>query len=480
MANENVKTHININRLMTDIIRKIFLLLLISTYTLSSLGCAGVLNIFEKKKEFVQTLPDKWQISANEVFVDNKNIVSDLNSLINDKEVQKLIQEALKNNPDLKATAYRLASTKYLLETEFARRLPDITVGGRGEKSGEGDEDFSKFSANANIKWEIDVWQRLADEYDAKNYELEAKYHDYIAARNSLATKVLKSWIEIVLAKKSILIEQKRIGTLENIENIIIERYERGLGEVKDIDTTRANTERARASLAGRELDLVKAKKQLEILLGRYPTGTIDSSKDFPSISTPIVGIPSSLLQQRADIQSAWSTLQQSHSLVIAANKAYLPSFTLTGEASNIVNDVGDILTGKILWNIGIDIMQPVFDGKKIFNTARSKAEEAKASWESYRNTVLNAMFEVEDSLATDKLVARKIKHINKSLVYAKESRAFYEEQYSKGLTNITDVLYARGIEYDTEISQLQIHTLQIENRIQLAISVGLNVITVQ
>ncbi len=462
-----------------DIRKKTSPIVFLAICSFTMFSCVTSPNINEENESFLKSIPANWQVTVNEAVVDKENIISDLNSLISDDKIQLLIQEALRANPDLKATAYRLDAARYLTETEFAKQLPSLDANGGWEKFGDGDQGSSRVTIRSSVKWEIDIWQKLSNEYDAMNFEVRVQYNDYIAARNLLATKVLRDWIRIIAAKKAITIEKRRIVTLNNIENIILERYERGLGEVKDIDTTRVDTERARASLASRNLDLLKAQKELEILLGRYPSGSIDASITFPAINRPVVAIPSELLQQREDIKSAWNTLQQSHYAFSAANKAYLPEITLTGDVSNIANDIGDLLTGKILWNIGLGIAQPVFDGGEKLNLARSKAEEIKAGWEKYRATVLNAMLEVEESLATDKWVSHKIRHVNKSLAYARESRIFYEEQYSKGLTNITDVLYARGIEYDTEIAQLENQLLQIDNRIQLALAAGFNILTV-
>lgn len=451
----------------TDYILRFIVLLLL---TMTLVGCAARLNLPAKKAEVKNMMPMAWQTPASKF-----KVARDISSLIDTPKVQALIAEALSANPDLSATAYRLKASGLLLSETSSAFLPSLNIGGSGSRSKTSEKEADAFTMSANISWEIDLWQRLSDVHDAAVLDVKAKSGDYMLARNALAARVVRGWIDLAYKSRAVSIERRRIEALVDIEEIILERYNLGIGNLTDLDTAKTKSEAAREVLVERELEMNKSQRALELLLGRYPSGSIVGTEVLPKVANPLVGIPTEVLANRIDIQSAWDRVRKSDLNVSAANKAMLPSFKITADISNTSKTFFDFATGTALWTLMGSLTQPVFMGGKLKDTAAARSEESKAAWEDYRKVVLKAMQEVENGLAAERSLGRRVTYLEKSLKHATLSRINYEQRYREGLSDILDLLTAKETELNTEIQLLQVRALQLDNRIQLALASGLN-----
>lgn len=416
-------------------------------------------------------MPQTWQTPAPTF-----KVAKDISGLIQSEQLQSLIREALSSNPDISATAYRLKAAGLLLSIPSSARLPSLTVGGNGSRTNSSGRQTASFSLRSDVSWEVDLWQRLADQYDAASLEVKAKSEEYMLARNALAARVVRAWIDLAAKSRAVAIEKRRIQALVDTEESILDRYNMGIGDLSDLDAARTKSEAAREVLDQRELELNKARRTLELLLGRYPSGAISCDVELPTVANPLVGIPSEVLSGRLDIQAAWSRVQRSDSEVASANKAMLPSFNITADISNTSKTISDLTSGVAIWNLVGALAQPVFMGGKLQDTAAARSEESKAAWEEYRKVVLKAMQEVEDGLASERGLGRRAVHLEKSLQHATFSRVNYEQRYREGLSDIINLLTAKETELNTEIQLLQVRALQLDNRVRLALATGLSV----
>ena len=120
------------------------LLLTVCVFLLS--GCAGRIDIAEKQTALSQTIPPGWHEPFAVV-----GSAANLEELTDIPELQQLVQEALENNPDITATAYRLKASGLLLTNVSSTLLPSVTVGGTGTRTNSGGTPADSYSASANL-----------------------------------------------------------------------------------------------------------------------------------------------------------------------------------------------------------------------------------------------------------------------------------------------------------------------------------------
>ena len=244
---------------------------------LSLSGCALMGN--KPSAQLPDDIPAAW---TADVAIDKLPISAGLLDLIDEEILKELVREAIENNPNLKATALRLKAAGYMLSGPRSKLLPQVSAEFSKARNNQGVnvETGEKTTGNSHrlslgISWEIDIWGRLADEYAAAKLDFYSREYDYLHARDALAVRVIRTWLEQVAARRSLAIEKDRVEILRRIETILMERYKSGIGNPDELSTAKSRTEIARADLTVQESTLLRTIRKLEVLLGRYPRGEL-------------------------------------------------------------------------------------------------------------------------------------------------------------------------------------------------------------
>ncbi len=148
-------------------------------------GCTPALS--RAPAAFPDNIPDTFGTSVG---ADTLPIASRLLELIDSPALHDLVAEALENNPDIKAAAFRLQSEKYLLSGPRSQRMPRVDAGFSRAKNNR-EYNTTSHKITANVSWEIDLWGRLADQYRAADQAVLAREQDLLKARDLLAARVI-------------------------------------------------------------------------------------------------------------------------------------------------------------------------------------------------------------------------------------------------------------------------------------------------
>ena len=132
-----------------------------------------------------------------------------------------------------------------------------------------------------------------------------------------------ESKLQTDLAERNL---QTRLSTLKRVES----RYQKGIAQSRDLRLARSEVESRKAELLNRKKALSEASRNLEIIIGRYPSSSI-SADILPGLPPkPILGSPEDVLKNRPDIISSEIQLEQAGLEVTAARLAFLPSLNIT------------------------------------------------------------------------------------------------------------------------------------------------------
>jgi outer membrane protein TolC len=162
-----------------------------------------------------------------------------------------------------------------------------------------------------------------------------------------------------------------------------------------------------------------------------------------PQATEPIItAIPANALRQRADVRAAEHRIQTALSRVDAADAARYPSFNLGGSLSlsaltlaGLTN--GASLVGSVLGSLSV----PLFDagaGKSQVLAQEAALEQARAA---YQNTVLTALKEVEDALASLQGNRQRLQFLQQAATAAANADLLAQNRYSSGLIDFQTVL---------------------------------------
>jgi outer membrane protein TolC len=196
-----------------------------------------------------------------------------------------------------------------------------------------------------------------------------------------------------------------------------------------------------------------------------------------------LIALPDSIsptsLAERPDIRAAFLQTQAIDYSARAAHKALLPQINLKASAFKNGETLKKAFNGDLLWQLVGGLTQPLFNGGQLRAISRQKSAEAEAYWWQYRNTVLKAMLEVEQAMAEDKMLVRRLEQKKTMLKDMEKKTASAEERFSGGEMALPDYLQIKTERIETQIELSAIELLYIKNRLTLVMALGLPMETI-
>ncbi len=436
-------------------------------------GCAGKIPVTSLPDD----IPVTWDGSTDEPFSPQTRKLLDL---IDDPVVSALAREALNNNPDLRVTSDRLLAQAALLGVTGSQLWPSIDLGLTAGRGNGGVDSTGKHTSDSNhqvtgsLNWELDVWGKIRDGYRGEQASLAVSRLNYEAARNSLIGRTIQSWVRTVSLANSIRITDERINNLVEIQQRILFRYRDGIGSIDELSTANTRIFRAKADKEEIMESHAQAIRELELLLGRYPDNLLTPGSTYPHIDIPQRYRPGEVLVHRPDVQAALERTQAAAFQLSSAQKAYLPSFVLTGKLFKADTNISDLLNGTLLWDMLISASQPLFNGGRIKSEIDARSWEQQATLKEMRTVVLNAVSEVKRYWGIEQMLGNRETLLESAESESLRSYEYFEKRYLEGLDPISNMLNAKEEQISIQAQINELKAARLINRIDLALALGL------
>lgn len=407
----------------------------------------------------------------------------------NDETLTGLVAEALARNHNLQASAARVRAAAARAKIAGAPLYPD--AGGRvsgsrrkqnfiglpipGSGNGVLTSTSSTFGLSLDVSWELDLWNRLGAGASAALADAQAARADHAGARLSLAGQTAKLWFAAVEARRQLDLSEATVENLETTSEVVRERYRRGLRHALDLRRALSDLAGAEAVLQQRRLILDGTRRQLEVLLGRYPAAALNPGANLPELPEAIrAGLPADLVSRRPDLMAAERRLAASHARYKQARRALYPRISLTGSAGASSRDLASLLDGDFsVWNLAGNILQPLFQGGRIRGGIRLAASQSEQAVSAYVQSVLSAYAEVETALAAESLLAKRQAALETATEQALAARRLAEDRYAGGLVDLNTMLDAQRGAYASESQLIAVRRQRLENRVNLHLALG-------
>lgn len=407
--------------------------------------------------------PDYW----------HQNLASDLNSgsssletwwtRFNDPTLNLMIDKARESNRDLAIAYERITQARAARGIARSQLFPNINFDGSvtRNRSSEnldlpGGRTNNLWSTGLDAGWELDFFggvRRSIESADATVEGVEELYRDTMV---SLFAEVAINYIQIRTLEERINVAQKNITSQESSVSLTQDRLDAGLSPELDVSqaTTNLATTRAIIPLLRNERSI--AVNRLATLIGRYPGPTqslLGKSRGIPMPKRSAgIGIPADLIRSRPDIRAAERQLAAQTARVGVAEAELLPRFALNGNFNLQSVDANNLFeAGSQSYGFGPSFRWNIFSAGRIKSEIAIQESLTKQAYYNYQNTVLIAVEEVENSLATVSNERDRLVQLNTAVSSAQKTEQLVTSNYTEGLIDFQNVLDAQRTVFANE-----------------------------
>lgn len=374
--------------------------------------------------------------------------------IFQDPTLNRLIEIARKNNPDLRIAGLRIIESRALLGISIGSRFPQLqqATGGlvridswqtEGKNSGQ-HNDLTEYNLGFNIGWELDFWGRFRRGIESA----DAAYFASIATQQNLqvllSSQVAQTYYAYRTTEKQIEIAQMNADLQKRSLEITKRLYESG--QAAELDWQQAQTQylATLSAIPNLEINLQQISNALGVLLGKPPGGLKElegSIAELPSMDPQVIrSVPANLLMRRPDIRTAaWQVAAQSAQIGVAEADLY-PSISLLGN----LGWSGDSLDSSIdtlALGIGPNFTWNLFNYGRIKNNVRVQDARLQQALEAYQNTVLQAARELDDAAISVVKTREQGTILSHALKAAQRSLELSSSRYQEGYSAFQRVL---------------------------------------
>ena len=340
-------------------------------------GC-GVYRHYERPDVRTENLYTQYESSDTMTIADKK-----WQELFTDPCLQKLMEQALAQNTDLRVAHLKTEEAKAIVRNAKLAYLPSAELKTEGTIS-RFDESTSKtYNLGAGASWEIDLFGKLTAAKREAAAALESSEAYRQAVQTQLVSTVADSYYTLLMLDRQLGVNTETQKNWTATVRVLEALKKNGRSNEAAVLQARANL----IALENAEITLRKSISETENALSsllampsqHIERGVLDN-QTFPENLS--VGVPLQLMSKRPDVRQAESELARAFYAANVARAAFYPSVNLAGTAGWTNNGGGIIINpGQWLLNAIGSLTQPLFNrGTNMANLKIAKAQQEQAT----------------------------------------------------------------------------------------------------
>jgi NodT family efflux transporter outer membrane factor (OMF) lipoprotein len=365
-----------------------------------------------------------------------------------DPVLDGLMEEAGKANQNIMAAIAALRHAEAQVREARSYLLPRL-VGNMGMsrgKSGASRAVDNTYSARLQAGWEFDLFGGSRRGLESNAAQAESTAASLASVILSIRAELALNYFQLRTYDETIYLYERTVKTYSESLFITENRYREGIATQADVAQARSQLKSAQAQAVNAQINRKKTEHALAVLIGRAPSEfSLKPSKNMAKLPRIGANLPSALLERRPDVVAAEKQVEAANASIGVAKSAHFPIFDITysdGYVSNIYSKW--FTTPYHIWAFGPSLALSLFQGGVVV----ARTDKAIAAWErsvsNYRQTVLQALRDVEDALVSAHMLIEEQAFQQEALDASREAEQILMNQYTAGTASYQNVLIAQ------------------------------------
>jgi NodT family efflux transporter outer membrane factor (OMF) lipoprotein len=453
-------------------------------------GCADMSGIDSQAR-----LRDAASLGLQDPTASSVSRVSDIASVdidsqwwraYGDPQLNALVDQALQGNPSLGVARARLARAQSAIDVAHSASLPqvDANLGLTRQKFSENytvpaplaGAEIDSGSLTLGAGWELDFFGKNRAAVEAAVGASNAAQADEQAARILLASRVTGGYIAWARLESLQGVARRTLAQREETLKLVQDRVSAGLDTRLELRQSEAGLPEARQRIEELDEQIAIAHHALDALVAQPNATSRLQAPQLDKLAVPAMPahLPADLLGHRSDVVAARWRVEAATQDVSYAQKQFYPNIDLVGSVGYQALGVDKLLNvSSLMWSFGPAVRLPIFEGGRLRANLRGKNADLDAAIESYNGTVLDAIRDVSDQVASVKSVVRQQVQQREGQQAAEGAYDIALQRYRAGLGTYLDVLTAENSVLAQRRDQVNLAARALSTQAQLAQALG-------
>jgi NodT family efflux transporter outer membrane factor (OMF) lipoprotein len=333
----------------------------------------------------------------------------------------------------------------------------------------------SDFSLPVDASWQPDLFGRIRNTVHEFQYAAQVSAADLENERLTEQAALAEYYFEI-----------RGQDTLQDLYNRTIEAdrqsleltralAETGIDNQEAVAQAEVTLKEAEAAETGIASNRALYEHAMATLIGKSAS---TFSMPVKSLTTPVpaipVGIPSELLQRRPDIAAAERTMAQANAIIGVEEAAYYPTLSLTGSGGLQSSTITKLFSlPALFWSLGASASEIIFDAGLRRATVTQYTATYNADVAAYKQAVLTAFQQVEDSISTLRVNSEQLIRQTEAIQAAERYLEIATARYQTGLDPYLDVITAQNTLLADQQTAVTLRVNEMTAAVQLIQALG-------
>jgi len=413
-------------------------------------------------------------VNAGQPGFNGSEVVARFWTSFNDPKLNRLVDDALKENKDLKRARANLKASRAARRLAGFDLFPTVTAGAGYTKTRESrnqlpavistDRNLDDADVGFDAFWELDFFGRVRRGVQAARAEEQASAASLRDVQVTVTAEVARNYFVLRGLQEQLAVAVRNADNQDQTWKLTRVRLEAGRGTELDSARAEAQLKSTLATVPLLDSSIATTIYRLSVLTGRVPDGltselqTAEPLSSLPTLNA--IGDPASLLRRRPDIRIAERSLAASTARIGVAMGDLFPKVTFTGSVGYDAATFGGLgKSGSDTYSIGPAISWAALDLGRVAARIKIARAQTEADLATYEASVLGALEETEGALVTYGRAQTRRDLLAEAATASERAANLARQRFQGGLTDFVNVLEAERDALAVQDSLAQSHT---------------------